>query len=89
MIFATRCVVQISKTILLQEPSDQDDTLVDDVGGIESNASTSLGSVLEYRDLSAWRVSIPRLCTTESSGKHCFVYEIDVQRIDIRAISGR
>ena len=47
-----------------------------------------LGSVMEYRDLSAWRVSIPRLRTSASSGKHCFVYEIDVQRIDIRAVSG-
>ena len=47
-----------------------------------------LGSVLEYRDLSAWRVSIPRLRTSANSGKHCFVYEIDVQRIDIRAVSG-
>ena len=77
------------KTIYsFQEQADHDDTIVGSIGTIGNVSGTSLGSVLEYRDLSAWRVSIPRLRTSASSGKHCFVYEIDVQRIDIRAVSG-
>ena len=72
----------------MQEQADHDDTIIGSVGGIGTVERGGLGSVLEYRDLSAWRVSIPRLRTSASSGKHCFVYEIDVQRIDIRAVSG-
>ena len=72
-----------------QDQVDADDTLVGSLGTIGGVSGSSLDSVLEYRDLSAWRVSIPRLRTSTSGGKHCFVYVIDVQRIDIRAISGK
>merc|ERR1712223_489190 len=71
----------------IYEQADNDDAIVGSLGAIASVGAGGLGSVLEYRDLSAWRVSIPRLRTSSSSGKHCFVYEIDVQRIDIRAVS--
>ena len=40
--------------------------------------------MLEYRDLSAWRVSIPRLATgQDGSGRLCFVFVISIQRIDV------
>ena len=38
---------------------------------------------MEYRDLTAWRVSIPRLTTDkDSSEKVYFAYVIEVQRVD-------
>jgi sorting nexin-14 len=44
----------------------------------------SLGSILEYRDLSAWRISISRVAPhCDALGKKFFVFVIDVQRIDI------
>ncbi|XP_040583248.1 sorting nexin-14 isoform X6 [Lepeophtheirus salmonis] len=44
----------------------------------------------EFRDLSAWRVSIPRLTAVSSSsmGKPYFVFVIDVQRIDMESKDG-
>lgn len=43
-----------------------------------------LGSILEYRDLSAWRVQIPRVDTKQDeNGKKFFIFVIEVQRIDI------
>ena len=48
-----------------------------------SNCSGSLVDIMEYRDLSAWRVSIPKLATSQDAyGKPCFVFVIEVQRID-------
>eukprot|EP00094_Tigriopus_californicus_P000393 TCALIF_00382-PA protein Name:"Similar to Snx14 Sorting nexin-14 (Mus musculus)" AED:0.14 eAED:0.14 QI:227/0.95/0.85/1/0.7/0.66/21/178/1109 len=49
-----------------------------------SNCSGSIGEILEFRDLTAWRVSIPRLSTAKDvGGKPFFVYVIEVQRIDV------
>lgn len=42
----------------------------------------------QYRDLSAWRVKIPKLATRTSLGKVTFVYVIEVQRIDIASKKG-
>lgn len=39
--------------------------------------------VCEFRDLSAWRVMIPRLEARTDAGKACFVFIIQVQRIDV------
>ncbi len=38
---------------------------------------------MEYRDLSSWRVSIPRVSTgQDGNGRKCFVFVVEVQRID-------
>ena len=43
----------------------------------------SVLSDVECRDLSAWRVSVPRLETRTESGRACFVFIVQVQRIDV------
>ena len=54
-----------------------------------SNCSSSLCDIMEYRDLSAWRVSIPKVETgSDTNGKACFVFVIEVQRIDVTAQKG-
>ena len=54
-----------------------------------SNCSGSIHDILEYRDLTAWRISIPRLTTAlDNGGKACFVFVIEVQRIDVGAQKG-
>lgn len=61
----------------MYEDADPDETL-----SVGSNRNL----ILEHRDLSAWRVSIPKLSTgTDGQGKACFIFVIDVQRIDIAA----
>ena len=56
---------------------------------LRTSASLSLGNrLLEYRDLSAWRVQIPEVKTTGNAGngtgkKVFFTFTIEVQRIDI------
>ena len=55
-----------------------------------SNCSSSICDIMEYRDLSAWRVSIPTLATSQdSNGKACFVFVIEIQRIDVTAQKGK
>ena len=46
-----------------------------------SNCSSTIGDILEYKDLSAWRVTIPDL----KARKDYFVFVIEVQRIDVAA----
>ena len=42
----------------------------------------------DYRDLSAWRVTIPKVVAKTSGGKSHFVFVIDVQRIDVTSRKG-
>ena len=46
-----------------------------------SNCSSTIGDILEYKDLSAWRVTVPDL----KARKDYFVFVIEVQRIDVAA----
>ena len=73
-----------------EEGEDMEDEEVDEAtGGATSGDDTltslSLGNrLLEYRDLSAWRVQIPEVKTTTAGGKKVFfTFTIEVQRIDI------
>ncbi len=67
-----------------EDDIDQDETLTTSVAASASKGHHNLGSILEYRDLSAWRVSIPRLATkADENGKKYFIFVIEVQRIDI------
>ncbi len=54
-----------------------------------SNCSASFSEILEYRDLSAWRVSIPELkASLDSNRKAYFVFVVEVQRIDVSTKTG-
>ena len=64
---------------ILDDDNDHDETLTTVVN------RSGLGSILEYRDLSAWRVQIPRVATKQdaNNGKKFFIFVVEVQRIDI------
>jgi sorting nexin-14 len=54
----------------------------DMVSNIQTDAS-NINQDLEIRDLSAWRVEILNLETRTVGGKSCFVFILQVQRIDV------
>ena len=59
--------------------AEDDDEMVD-----ETMTSARLGNILEFRDLSAWRISIPNVATqSDANDKKFFSFVIEVQRIDI------
>ena len=41
----------------------------------------------QARDLSAWRVTVPRLEARSFEGRSCFTFIIQVQRIDVTSMS--
>ena len=49
----------------------------------ETVTASNLNRLLEYRDLSAWRVQIPQVKTSTGCKKVFFTFTIEVQRIDI------
>ncbi|XP_023327510.1 sorting nexin-14 isoform X3 [Eurytemora carolleeae] len=51
------------------------------------NDSSNINQDLEIRDLSAWRVEIRNLETRSFGGKSCFVFILQVQRIDVASAS--
>lgn len=45
---------------------------------------------MEFRDLSTWKVTVPRLSTGhDGNGKRCFVFVVNVKRTDVTAQQGK
>lgn len=60
----------------------EEDEMLDDT--LTASSAKALGNILEFRDLSAWRICIPKVATKcDDNGKTYFIFVIEVQRIDI------
>jgi len=58
-----------------------------DLVGIAEDQEEDQGARGEARDLSAWRVTVPRLEARSFDGRSCFTFIIQVQRIDVASRS--
>ena len=78
-------MAEICKSQADEEGQDDDEDRLDET--LTSTGLTIGNRLLEYRDLSAWRVQIPEVKTTAAdktgSKKVFFTFTIEVQRIDI------
>jgi len=50
---------------------------------LQNEAGSLINHDLETRDLNAWRIEIPRLEARSLAGKSCFVFIVQVKRIDV------
>lgn len=67
-----------SHLFLILSQSEVDSELEDDERGMSS----------PQHDLSAWRISIPRVESRQEAGREVFIFRIHIKRIDINTNSG-
>ncbi|XP_042216155.1 sorting nexin-14-like isoform X1 [Homarus americanus] len=68
----------------IDEADDISILLADEVGGMSQSVSSLEGLTSSFRDLSAWRVSIPRIeQRVDHTNKPYYAFIVDVTRIDV------
>ena len=68
--------------IVTNTEDDEDSEYFDETLTTGSAGSAGFGNILEYRDLSAWRIQIPAIQHfSDPNGKKYFTFVIEVQRI--------